>query len=143
MEKFEIGAQGARMVLIKNAAGCNQVLSFLLTQREPFRLVFVTNNRPADGTDVSWLEDAKFERLTAMEPLQGVTLSGLCAETVRERLLRAGVAAEKITMQPDYAALTEEISAAEAPVFILPSYTGMMEFRPFLVKKCGGKEFWE
>ena len=143
MEKFDIGARGARMVLIKNAAGCNQVLSFLLTQREPFRLVFVTNNRPADGTDVSWLEDAKFERLTAMEPLVSVTLSGLCAEAVRERLLRAGVPEEKLSVQPDYAALTEEISAASEPVFILPSYTGMMEFRPYLVKKCGGKEFWE
>ena len=142
MEKFAIGA-GARMVLIKNAAGCNQVLSFLLSQREPFRLVFVTNNRPADGTDVSWLEDAKFERLVAMEPLTGVTLSGLCAETVRERLLRAGVPEEKISMQPDYAALTEEIASAAEPTFILPSYTGMMEFRPYLVKKCGGKEFWE
>ena len=143
MEKFDIGASGARMVLIKNAAGCNQVLSFLLTQREPFRLAFVTNNRPADGTDVSWLEDAKFERLSAMEPLQSVTLSGLCAETVRERLLRAGVAEEKLAVQTDYAALTEEISNAAEPVFILPSYTGMMEFRPYLVKKCGGKEFWE
>ena len=143
MEKFDIGAAGARMVLIKNAAGCNQVLSFLLTQREPFRLVFVTNNRPADGTNIGWLEDAKFERLTAMAPLVSVTLSGLCAETVLERLLRAGVVEEKITLQPDYAALTEDISNASEPVFILPSYTGMMEFRPFLVKKCGGKEFWE
>ena len=143
METFDIGAQGARMVLIKNAAGYNQVLSFLLTQRAPFRLVFVTNNRPADGTDMSWLEDAKFERLTAMEPLVSVTLSGLCAETVRERLLRAGVAEDQITVQPDYAALTEAISDASEPVFILPSYTGMMEFRPYLVKKCGGKEFWE
>lgn len=143
MEKFDIGGAGARMVLVKNAAGCNQVLSFLLTQRAPFRVVMVTNNRSADGTDISWLEDAKFERLTAMEPLAGITLSGICADTVRERLLRAGVPEEKITMQPDYTALTEEIAAAKEPVFILPSYTGMMEFRPYLVKKCGGKEFWE
>ena len=25
----------------------------------------------------------------------------------------------------------------------LGSYTGMMEYRPLLVKRCGGKEFWE
>ena len=143
MEKFEIGGHGARMVLVKNAAGCNQVLSFLLSGKEPFRLVFVTNNRPADGTDISWIEDAKFERLTAMEPLQSVTLSGLCADQMRDRLLRAGVPEDKISMQPDYTLLTEEIAASEEPVFILPSYTGMMEFRPYLVKKCGGSEFWE
>jgi len=143
MEKFTIGAQGARMVLIKNAAGCNQVLSFLLNQRSDFRLVFVTNNRPADGTDMGWLEDAKFERLTAMEPLRQVILSGLCAETVKARLLRAGVPENMLSVQTDYNALTRLIAASPEPVFILPSYTGMMEYRPFLVKHCGGKEFWE
>jgi len=142
MEKFNIGA-GARMVLVKNAAGCNQVLNFLTAQREPFLLVMVTNNRPADGTDVSWLDDAKFERLAALEPLQGIILSGLCAGTVRERLAHAGIPEEKITVQPDYDALTAEIAASAEPVFILPSYTGMMEYRPYLVKQCGGKDFWE
>lgn len=143
MEKFAIGAQGARMVLVKNAAGCNQVLAFLLAQAAPFRVVFVTNNRGADGTDMSWLEDARFESLAGLQTLAGITLSGLCAQTVRERLLRAGVAEHLLALQPDYAALTEEIAASAEPVFILPSYTGMMEFRPQLVKRCGGKEFWE
>ena len=142
MERFDIGVD-ARMVLVKNAAGCDRALDFLAARREPFALVMVTNNRAADGTDISWLEDAKFEQLAAMERLQSVTLSGMCAETVRERLLRAGVAEEKLRMQPDYAALTEEIAASEHAVVILPSYTGMMEFRPWLVKRCGGAQFWE
>ena len=142
MEKFEIG-NGARMVLVKNAAGCDRALDFLAAQEEAFRLVVVTNNRPADGADISWLEDAKFEQLAAMERLQSVTLSGMCAETVRERLLRAGLGAERILMQADYAALVDEIAASQEPTFILPSYTGMMEFRPWLIRRCGGAQFWE
>jgi UDP-N-acetylmuramyl tripeptide synthase len=143
MERFEIGKAGARMVLVKNAAGCDQVLTLLRAQTEPFRLVFITNNRPADGTDVSWLSDTAFELLAGMQPLQDITLSGLCAEIVRECLLAAGVPADKLRMEPDYDALTAFLAASDIPVFLLPSYTGMMEFRPYLVRHCGGADFWE
>lgn len=142
MEKFDLGA-GARMILIKNAAGCTQVLRFLARQTEPFRVVFITNNRGADGTDIGWLADADFELLAEMERLRGVTLSGICAAEVRERVLAAGVDAGLVNTQTDYAALADDVADSGVPVFLLPSYTGMMEFRPYLVKKTGGKEFWE
>ncbi len=142
MEKFDVGA-GARMILIKNAAGCTQVLQFLARQGAPFRVVFITNNRGADGTDIGWLADADFELLAGMENLRGVTLSGICADKVRARVLAAGVAEELLDTQTDYAALAESVCAADVPVFLLPSYTGMMEFRPYLVRRTGGKEFWE
>ncbi len=142
MEKFDLGA-GARMILIKNAAGCTQVLQFLARQTAPFRVVFITNNRGADGTDIGWLADADFELLAGMEPLRGVTFSGICAAEVRARVLAAGVDEALLDTQTDYAALAEEVCASEVPVFLLPSYTGMMEFRPWLVKRTGGAEFWE
>lgn len=143
MEKFDIGAKGARMVLIKNAAGCNEVLRFLRSQKDPYTLVFVTNNRPADGTDISWLTDAEFESLAEQNNPRKIILSGICREKMHSRLREAGVAEERMAEEPDYSALTEQISKEECPVFVLPSYTGMMEFRPFLIRKCGGKEFWE
>lgn len=142
MEKFDVGA-GARMVLVKNAAGVNQVLQFLEGREAPFRLVFITNNRGADGTDISWIADAEFERLAALDTLVHVTLSGLCAAQMEARLLQAGLSPDKLSRQPDYAALAEEIAGAEEPCFLLPSYTGMMEFRPYLIKRTGGREFWE
>ncbi len=142
MEKFDLGA-GARMILIKNAAGCTQVLQFLAAQTAPFRVVFITNNRGADGTDIGWLADADFELLAGMDRLRGVTLSGICAAEVRSRLLAAGVPEDMLTTQTDYTALADAVCASDVPVFLLPSYTGMMEFRPFLAKKTGGKEFWE
>ena len=142
MEKFNLGA-GARMILIKNAAGCNQVLQFLARQTEPFRVVFITNNRGADGTDVGWLDDADFASLKEMAPLRGVTCAGICAAEVREKLLAAGVDEAIVETQTDYEALAGLVAGSDVPVFLLPSYTGMMEFRPYLVKRTGGKEFWE
>lgn len=142
MEKFDVGA-GVRMVLVKNAAGVNQVLDFLDRQQTPFQMVFITNNRVSDGTDISWIGDADFERLAGMDALEHVTLSGLCAGEMEVRLLQAGLPEDKLSRQPDYAALAQALAAAEVPCFILPSYTGMMEFRPYLIKRTGGKEFWE
>ena len=142
MEKFSLGA-GARMILIKNAAGCNQVLEFLARQTAPFRVVFVTNNRPADGTDMGWLDDARFSLLGEMAPLRGVTCAGLCAADVRAHILAAGYDEERVETLTDYEALAAAVEASEVPVFILPSYTGMMEFRPYLAKRTGSAEFWE
>ena len=142
MEKFELGA-GARMILIKNAAGCNQVLDFLARQSEPFRLLFVTNNRPADGTDVRWLADANFALLPTLPLLADVTCAGICAEEVQAKLLAAGYDPDKLTVETDYAALAALVSDSDVPVFILPSYTGMMEFRPYLARLTGGAGFWE
>ena len=142
MEKFDVGA-GARMILIKNAAGANQVLDYLARLTEPFRVVFVTNNRPADGTDISWLADADFARLAALPTLRGVVCSGICAQTVRARLLESGLAPDAVALQADYSALAAAVAQSEVPVFLLPSYTGMMEFRPYLAKLCGSAQFWE
>lgn len=142
MEKFELGA-GARMILIKNAVGCNQVLDFLARQSEPFRILFVTNNRPADGTDVSWLADANFALLPTLPLLADVKCAGVCAGEVKERLLAAGYDPAKLTVETDYARLAEQVAGSDVPVFILPSYTGMMEFRPYLARLTGGAEFWE
>lgn len=143
MEKFVLGAAGARMVLVKNAAGTNQVLAFLARQSAPFDLVFVTNNRVSDGTDISWLADAAFETLAALPVLGDVTVSGICAEQMLSRLRAAGVPEEKLRLRTDLGEVAETVAAAQRPVFILPSYTGMMELRPLLLRRCGGREFWE
>ena len=53
MEKFEINGTDVRMILIKNPAGCNQVLSFLTQRRAPFVFAACLNDRTQDGRDVS------------------------------------------------------------------------------------------
>ena len=78
MEKFEINGTDVRMILIKNPAGCNQVLSFLTQRTEPFVFAACLNDRTQDGRDVSWIWDVDFERLTAMEKvLSDIYVSGV------------------------------------------------------------------
>ena len=144
MEQFDIGEKGAKMMLVKNPAGCDQVLEFLSDMDGEFDLVMCLNDNGADGTDVSWIWDACFEKLSILgDRLHTVTVSGIRAADLWVRLKYAGVAPEKISLERDYELLTQKISQMDKPVYIVPTYTAMLDFRAHLIKKCGGSDFWE
>ena len=144
MEKFDLGRAGSRMMLVKNPAGCNQVLEFLQEIREPFVLVVCLNDRAADGRDVSWIWDAAFELLASLgSRLERVIVSGDRAADMGVRVKYAGVPAEKISEQRDYDALVRELAGEERPVFLMPTYTAMLELRQAVIRRVGGSEFWE
>lgn len=143
MEHFPLGREGATMMLVKNSVGCNQVIDFLKNVKGHFCLVLCINNRVSDGTDISWLNDADFEALCGMTGLESITVSGDRTEEIFARLVSAGISAERITKEKDYNRLVERMGAQEKPVFILPTYTAMLELREFIIKKTGGKDFWE
>ena len=143
MEQFELGAQGSRMMLVKNPAGCNQVLEFLENISEDFVLAIALNDRTGDGKDISWVWDADFEKLSAMSGrLHKVFACGDRAWDMALRLKYAGVPVEKIEVQQDYAALVGWIAVQDKPVFLMPTYSAMMDMRQAIVKRIGGSDFW-
>lgn len=86
MEKFEIQGTEVRMILIKNPAGCNQVLNFLANTSEPSVFVVCLNDRAQDGKDVSWIWDVDFEKLADMgDKLSQLFVSGVRAEDMAVR----------------------------------------------------------
>ena len=144
MEQFRLGKGGTRMMLVKNPAGCNQVIEFLENIKEKFILVVCLNDRGADGTDVSWIWDADFEGLTSLGSyLDRVIVSGDRAGDMRVRIKYAGIPDEHISMQRNYEELVRWIEKQELPVFIMPTYTAMLELRQVVIKHCGGADFWE
>lgn len=144
MERFELGASGSRMMLVKNPAGCNQVMEFLENIEDEFVLVVCLNDRGADGTDISWIWDAEFEKL---EKLSGricrVIVSGDRASDMHVRIKYAGVDDSLIEVERDYETLVSKLEKEEKPVFIMPTYTAMLELRGVVIKHCGGADFWE
>ena len=145
MEQFGLGRAGARMMLVKNPAGCNQVLEFLQQEiREPFVLAVCLNDRAADGRDVSWIWDADFELLPALgSRLERVLVSGDRAADMHVRVKYAGVPESRISEMRDYEALVSALAAEEKPVFLMPTYTAMLELRQVVIRRVGGSEFWE
>lgn len=142
MEKFLLNGTEIRMILVKNPAGCNQVIEYLNGLEGDYLPVFLLNDNPADSTDISWIWDADFERLAAK--YQGpAVVSGLRAEDMALRLKYAGLPAEQITVERDFDALLNLVSGQELPVYMIPTYTAMLDIRTRLAHLCGTKEFWE
>lgn len=144
MEKFDIDGAEVRMMLVKNPAGCNQVIDFLRNIKDRFSLVISLNDRAGDGTDISWIWDADFEGLNALGGrLQKVIVSGDRAEDMRVRLKYAGIPDENITVEKDSGRLAEAMGRLGGNIYIMPNYTAMLALRKAIVERCGGSDFWE
>ena len=72
--------------LIKNPAGTNEVLK---TVDVNSNILIAVNNNIADGKDISWIEQADFEKLK--DTKKDIIVTGLCYKEMAERLKKAGV----------------------------------------------------
>ncbi len=144
MEKFTVDGTDIRMILVKNPAGANQVLSFLLNGNGNVHFVVGLNDRYADGTDISWIWDADFEKLAAMgEKLTGITVTGIRADELAMRFKYAGIPTEKIRVIKDYKLLLKTVIQEKTPVYIMPTYTAMLEIREIFSSEYNFSEFWK
>ena len=131
-------------MLAKNPAGCNQVLEFLKKVEDPFILVLCLNDRSADGTDISWIWDVDYEGLPALSSrLKEILVSGDRAADMHLRIKYSGFPAEHIHEERDYEKLVQKLSAFDEQIFIIPTYTAMLDLRKTLIRHCGGADFWE
>ncbi|MCX7792148.1 MAG: MurT ligase domain-containing protein [Chloroflexaceae bacterium] len=159
IERLTAGPGGAPLLiaLIKNPVGASETVRMLVDGGAPtgastngqasgaeLHLLIAINDRFADGTDVSWLWDAEFEPLAGR--LARVTLSGTRAEDMAVRLKYAGVPQARMRLEPDLgraidAALTG--LPAGATLFVLPTYTAMLDLRDILARRGWARQFWE
>ena len=143
MESFPLGTHGAQMLLVKNPAALDRALEHVLSSDGEFALALCLNDRAADGRDVSWIWDAGLERLASASGLRQVFVSGDRAYDMALRLKYSGLAAERIVIQRDHGELIKMLGSCGCRVYILPTYTAMLELRSLLVRRVGGSQFWE
>lgn len=140
MESFPLGKRGARMILIKNAAAADQTLNEVCRAPGEKTLVLAVNDRTADGTDISWLDEADFGMLARRGKIMRVYVCGYRAEAAEKRLKRENIPCQSCG---NYDKLIESLRDEDNFIFILPTYTAMLELRAKLVRRLGGKNFWE
>lgn len=142
-ERFEIDGRTVHVLLAKNPAGANQSIRTIIASGEPFGLVALLNDNIADGRDISWIWDVDFELLAGH--LRSLTVSGVRAWDMALRLKYAGLG-ERPDVEHDTArALRSAIRRAPAggSVYVLPTYTAMLEARNILGRWAGRGAFWE
>ena len=144
MEAMTIGKTTARMILVKNPIGATQVLEYLAAIEGKFQLVICLNDQSGDGADVSWIWDVETDAFEKMqENVTAVYCGGTRADDLAVWLKYSSVLEEKIHLAYDMDTLLNTIAASDLPVYIMPTYTAMLELRGKLEKEHGLKRFWE
>lgn len=143
VERVNADGRPLLLILIKNPVGAGEAVR-MLTSTNDLHMLIVINDRDADGTDVSWLWDADFEQLAGH--VAHATVAGTRAEDMAVRLKYAGIAADQITV---IAAIPAALDAAlttlpaDTTLYVLPTYTAMLELRSELVRRGWARPFWE
>jgi UDP-N-acetylmuramyl tripeptide synthase len=142
-ETVTIGEIELQVLLVKNPAGANEILRTLVLERGELELLAVLNDRTADGRDISWVWDADFELLAAR--VRGVTCAGTRAAELALRLKYAGVPVERLRVIGNLPQALDEAlgSVGSGRLFVLPTYTALLELERELAARGHVQQFWD
>ena len=153
VERVKVGDREAFLLLIKNPVGFNEILRTFVTGADAKNVLIAINDNDADGRDVSWLWDVDFEMLAdarskgaAKGAAEGVsfTVSGIRAEDMAVRLKYAELPVGPVI--PDRKEAIKAALKATPPgetLYVLPTYTAMLEIRKTLSELGYTHFFWE
>lgn len=140
-EIFDVDGTQARLLLMKNTAGCNQLLNMLVSEENPPRnLVCLLGNEIMDGISTEWIQGVHWEKLVT--PQTKAIVGGPCYGDMRDRLLQAGIEPERMCVQNDYAALVRDIAAMGEPVTVIANCSTIEALRLELVKDYEPLDYW-
>ncbi|WP_072991506.1 Mur ligase family protein [Clostridium cavendishii] len=141
-EILNIEGKEVKIILVKNPAGYNQALDMLCLNKETFSAAFLLNDNYADGTDVSWIWDVDFEKLQKM-PMNNIYISGKRLYDMAVRLKIANLNEENFIISENYDSLTKNIiSSSSKKVYVLATYTAMINYRKHLHNKGYINKLW-
>lgn len=130
MEVLSIDGRETMLLLAKNPTGANQSLVAIYSDDKPKTIVLALNDNFADGTDVSWIWDVDFECFDLTRT--NFVATGIRAEDMALRLKYAGVSKKHLAVEKDLKKAVQaavKLSTASETIFVIPTYTAMMEIR--------------
>ncbi len=142
-ETVRIADAELRILLVKNPAGANEILRTLALEGAELDLLGILNDRTADGRDVSWVWDADFEVL--VPHVRHLTCAGTRAAELAVRMKYAGVPSGRLSVTHELGPALDGAIArrTSGTVFVLPTYTALLELRDLLAARGHVAQFWE
>lgn len=139
-ETLDLG-RPTSLLLVKNPAGANEVLRTLALEGTELDLLGVLNDRIADGRDVSWVWDADWELLVGS--VRRFTASGTRAAELALRMKYAGLDPDRITIVDHLEqGLDHALRDGEGPLYVVPTYTALLELRDILTRRGQAEAYW-
>ncbi len=142
VEQINLGSTPSFICLIKNPTGGTAVFEMIEPEvKKGDHLLLALNDNFADGTDVSWIWDAEFESL-GLNKFDKIIVSGQRAEDLAVRLKYAEVPAQKILVINDLEKALNLSRKTARRLFILPTYTALLNLQKMLVKNSLKPKDW-
>ena len=141
-ETLNIEGKEIKIILVKNPAGYDEAVNTINLDTRKINLSLLLNDNYADGKDVSWIWDVNFERLTSLN-INKIMISGIRLYDMAIRLKVAGFQSDSFLLCSEEEALLSEIKACDGDiVYILATYTAMINLRKFLHSKGYINKIW-
>jgi UDP-N-acetylmuramyl tripeptide synthase len=140
-EEIVLGKNTLTLMLVKNPAGFDQVLQYLSARfsQEPVHMVFLINDKIADGKDVSWLWDIHLEEFLKHQTPASLHTGG---SRGLDFLLRLQYAGQQVSLENHTSSiqdLAHKLETISGKTIVLATYTALMEFRKALESKTNLK----
>jgi UDP-N-acetylmuramyl tripeptide synthase len=137
-EVLELNGKKLTVALVKNPSGFTHNLETFVQDGSLESILFVVNDRFADGRDVSWLWDVEFKNIIPKNVR--VFCSGIRAYDMAIRLKHDGYVAEVETDVEKAVDMLMKTEHKEA--VIIPTYTALYEVRAVLAKYGKVPRIW-
>ena len=141
-ESIQINGKEVKIILVKNPAGYNEALNTVSLDKRSLNLCMLLNDNYADGRDVSWIWDVDFEQLSNLN-ISNTIVGGQRLYDMAVRLKVAGLDYSKFSVCENHETILKSIENCDGEiVYILATYTAMINFRKFLHGKKLIKDLW-
>lgn len=144
-EELRIGDRRVTLVLAKNPCGLDEVVTMLADPSGSgpggLDLLVLLNDRDLDGRDVSWVWDARLERLAPL--VASAVCGGSRAAEAALRLDYAGVPAARIRVVEGIAEpLAAALAGTAGDLVAITNYSAMLDLRETVAEQGHAARYW-
>ena len=134
MEEINFLDKIVKITLVKNPIGLSEVIKSISHDERSKSILFILNDNPADGQDISWIWDAELSKFGGIKNLKTVYCSGKRAEDIALRLKYVNTPTGLIKIDDDMQKSIKKAVHDEVEiVYILPTYTAVFQTRDIVL----------
>jgi lipid II isoglutaminyl synthase (glutamine-hydrolysing) len=134
MEVMEFPDKTVKVTLSKNPIGLSEVLNSITLDNRKKALLFILNDNPADGRDISWIWDADLDTIHQIENIKYICCSGRRAEDMALRIKYTNISPDLIRVNDKMRKSIENVLKEDVEiVYLLPTYTAVFRTRDIIL----------
>ena len=133
MEEINFSDKIVKITLVKNPIGLTEVIKSISHDERKKAILFILNDNPADGLDISWIWDAELSKFREIKNLETTYCSGKRAEDMALRLKYVNSLTDLKIINNMQESIKKAVHDDVEIVYILPTYTAVFQTRDIVL----------